>query len=794
MRYDAESKKILISSREFVQTARRAIAAAVPCDAEEPKLEKTSKRLLEKIIGSSDAISLTHGFECGGYSFALTAKSEKADGCNLWFAFSIDCDPQKPKKDCLSQIRGEGYVAAYAYAKQKGLTRVNLFFTLINNATNTHATREESASIQKLEGFFKKCAATVAVYAKPEVERVTLRLPSMKNLKFPYKMARDGQREFVQTAYKNIARGGTLFATAPTGTGKTVSALYPAVHAMGDGRRDKTFYLTPKETTANAAIDCLNILSEKGAVLRAIKLSAKEKCCQNGLLCREGRDLCDYARCNRLSDAVLALYEKKQTVITSKEILEYSKEFKVCPYELSLTYAELCDVIICDFNYLFDPSVYIRRFFAEGGNYTFLIDEAHNLADRAREMYSAQTDEDFLRLPFEADILGEHSKTKKISGEVAAAFREVLYPLVKEELVTDSNGNRSGAVHLKEIPSELYGIFDLLLYTAEEEILQNYPSKDDEKNSRISFLRDFCYKIKKFHTVMQSFDSSYEMFIFYENEKLRAKLFCIDTGNEISKRLEKGSAAVFFSATLSPLYFYKSILGGDGSSDILEVDSPFDKDMLSVSIMDKISTRFSEREDTLSAVCRVIAATVSAKRGNYMIFSPSFAYSEALSRAFSAKYPKIKILTQRRDMSKKEKEEFLREFSKNDKSYLIGFCVMGGIYSEGIDLAGDSLIGAVVVGIGMPSPSYEREAICAYYDDKFEEGKQFAYIYPGMNRVLQAAGRVIRREDDKGVIVLIDDRFDDPIYKKIIPSLWSGMRFIADAKTLRENLDRFWKE
>ena len=236
------------------------------------------------------------------------------------------------------------------------------------------------------------------------------------------------------------------------------------------------------------------------------------------------------------------------------------------------------------------------------------------------------------------------------------------------------------------------------------------------------------------------------------------------------------------------------MLGGERRAEVIETPSPFDSGQLCVSIMDKISTRFSERERTLEAVCRAIAATVSAKRGNYMIYSPSFAYSDALSKRFSEKYPKIKVLTQRRDMTKKEKEDFLSEFKKEDKSYLVGFSVLGGIYSEGVDFAGESLIGAIIVGIGIPQLSYEREAIAAYYQDKLDEGKEFAYIYPGINKVLQAAGRVIRGEDDRGVIVLIDDRFDDPLYKKVMPRLWSGMQFIAEPKTLRERLDTFWKE
>ena len=236
------------------------------------------------------------------------------------------------------------------------------------------------------------------------------------------------------------------------------------------------------------------------------------------------------------------------------------------------------------------------------------------------------------------------------------------------------------------------------------------------------------------------------------------------------------------------------MLGGDNSSEILELDSPFVKEKLAVAVMDKITTRFSEREDSLLAICKVIAATLSARRGNYMIFSPSFAYSEALCNAFKKKYPKIKIILQTPNMTKTEKDAFLAEFSKNDGTYLAAFCVMGGIYSEGIDLVGDKLIGAVVVGIGMPSLSYEREAIAEYYQEKLESGKEFAYLYPGMNRVFQAAGRVIRREDDRGVIVLIDDRFADPIYKKSIPTLWEGMQYVSDAKDLRLELDQFWAE
>lgn len=794
MRYDRATDKIIISCREFAMTAKRGISRALPFDADEPQNDTIPDKVLNRIIEGRNPTGIDYDFSADGYSFTLSCMAEKQDKCNLWFAFSVDSNPTRPKREFVASARAEAFITAHVCAELNGYDMMRLNFVYINCESGEYAEAEEYVSRAKLSTFFKRCLVTVSLYAKPEIERVTVRLPSMSKLKFPYDTIREGQSEFIRKAYKNIARGGTLYATAPTGTGKTISALFPAVRALGELKRDKIFYLTPKETTAAAAIDCILLMEKHGAVIRAIKISAKEKKCKNGLRCRDNRDDCENARMNKLRDATLELYNLEKTVVSDADVEGVSKKYKVCPYELTLAYSELCDVVICDFNYLFDPAVYIRRFFTEGGNFVFLIDEAHNLPDRAREMYSAEINEAYIASPSISTILGEFSKTKAAARDSAKSFYNILFPYVKEEMTVDEDGQEVAAAHLKDIPGELYGIFDTLISTVEEEIYKTHVAVDDEKNARLKLLNEYYYSLKKFRSVMHAFDDGYEMFIFYKSGEITVRLYCIDTGRRISERIEKGRAAVFFSATLTPLYYYKSLLGADRTSDTLEVDSPFDTDQLSVSIMDKISTRLREREETLLAVCRVIAATVSAKRGNYIIFSPSFAYSEALSKIFSHKYPKIKTITQKRSMSAEEREKFLSEFSADDKSYLIAFCVMGGIYSEGIDLAGDKLIGAVIVGIGMPSLSYEREAICAYYDERYEEGKQFAYIYPGMNRVLQAAGRVIRTEDDRGVIVLIDDRFDDPVYKKTIPKLWKKLKFLPDAKILREKLDEFWRE
>lgn len=785
MKYNKEEGRIEIELSEFVGIARRKISSTLPFDSDEPytgvkKIDKNLKRIF-------------YDFKIGETNYRLRADVLLSAEGSLIIERTVTSSPSHPKKEETAQIRGEGYVAALMLIRNSSLSSVTVEFRYVNLFSGESNEKTETLTEKRLVSFFNKCALAIAIYAIPEIERVTERLPSLSSLKFPYKSIREAQREFIGTAYKTLSRGGKLYASAPTGTGKTVSALYPALRALGDGKVDKVFYFTPKGTTAEAAKECLGLMTEHGAKLKAVILNAKDKCCEEGRVCKLSRKLCKNSQCNNLAEATIELYESNIAVVDTKNITPVSRKYTVCPYELSLTYAELCDVVICDFNYLFDPFSYIRRFFDKHGKYVFLVDEAHNLAERVREGYSAELCDSDLSMPESAEILGEFSKVRKAAGKSEEVFKSLLHPYVKEE-IREINGQMLGASHTKSIPERLYTLIDELLSLTEEELLINYRAQDEEREERIKVLHDYYYLLKSFSEILGRFDDAYEMFIFYEDGKYKVKLFCLDTGSVIRDRLAKGHSALLFSATLSPLDYYRAILGGDRSDGMIELSSPFDPSQLSVSIMDRISTRFSERENTLAAVLRAVVATISAKRGNYMIFSPSFAYSEALSKLFISKYPKLRVITQKRNMSMKEKEEFLEEFRKDDRSYLVAFCVMGGIYSEGIDLAGDSLIGAVVIGTGIPALSYEREAIAAYYDEKYESGKQFAYIYPGMNRVFQAAGRVIRREEDRGVIVLIDDRFDDPIYKKSLPDLWEGLKFIQDAKDLKAELDEFWNQ
>ena len=793
MLYDNERRVIKVSLSEFVSIARRGISTTLPFDEDEPSILEATSRRLRAILGELTAEKLYYSFVSGERAFELFGTAEHIEGDVITVSREISSSPSKPRREEAAEVRGEAFVLAFALAMANGYESVGIRLVYINSLTGEYNVTEERVATSKLSKFFNKCVSAVAKYAVPEIDRVTTRLPTMKGMRFPFDNVREGQGEFVRAAYRTLSRGGVLYAAAPTGTGKTVSALYPALRTLGDGRCDKVFYLTPKSTTSEAVKDCIELMCQRGAIIRALIMTAKDKACTGGHLCRRSKKLCPNTKCNNLADATLELYKLEKSVITQAEVADVSRKWTVCPYELMLSYAELCDVVCCDFNHLFDPRAYIRRFFTEGGRYALLVDEAHNLVERGREIYSAEIDEAAISAPSCDDAFGEHSALRAITREACRVFHETMMPYLKDELRENKDGELVGWVNLSSVPERLYSLFDELCESAEAELYRAYSTKDEEADARAHRARSYLYTVRRFRDVLARFDECYKLFTFYEKGAIRVKLYCLDIAPNIRERLDKCHGSVLFSATLSPLDYYRAVLGGERSDEMLEVSSPFDPSQLSVTIMDKVSTRFSEREDTLGVVCRVIAATVSAKRGHYMIFSPSFAYNEALSRAFSSKYPKIKIITQTKDMSAADKREFLESFKREENTYLIAFCVMGGIYSEGVDLAGDSLIGAVVVGIGMPSLSYEREAVAEYYDEKYEMGKQYAYIYPGMNRVFQAAGRVIRREDDRGVIVLIDDRFDDPIYKKSLPALWKGVKFIGDPKRLREILDSFWE-
>ena len=777
MRYDSENNLIHVSVREAVSIARRGVSSYQQYDEDHAPLDS----------GTAEGEELSLKRSVGGIDFLIFGKLRSEDGMPTVSAKSYARGAYQ-RAALLSLLKGEAYVLAYMMINSTDAVEASFKTRLILESGEI---KEEIHTVKrdKLEAFFNKCIGALTLSGRIEIERVTERLPSMKAAKFPYGTPREGQSEFIHEAYRAIARGGRLYASAPTGTGKTVSAIFPAIRAIGAGKCDKAFYLTPKATTTVAAKECIELFAKSGVFVRSVIIIAKDKICIHNRVCKDFKEACSTYKENNLPSATLALADKKIPTVTPDDVKNVASEYGVCPYELSLCYAELCDVIICDFNYLFDPDVYFRRFFSQRGNFAFLVDEAHNLAERAREMYSAKISLLELLPP---PSLFEKSPLSLASAEAIRKLRELFGPILRDEIRKDKDGTDHAAYHTKNPPNELYGIISNLHEAAEDELVSSFRAKDDGALRRTKELREYAYRLGKLNRALSCFDSSYELFVFLEGGELSFEVFCLDTGAVVDSRLSLGSSAVVFSGTLSPIDYYRSVLGADRTATVLEVDSPFDRGQLSVNVMNTVTTRISEREKSLSTIISVIAATLSAKRGHYMVFSPSFAYTEALYEAFVKKYPKIKAALHKPTMTQAEKNAFLASFSEDKDKYLVAFSVLGGIFSEGIDLVGDKLIGAVVVGIGMPQLSFEREAIAEYYTEKMDSGIEYAYLYPGMNRVLQAAGRVIRTETDKGVIVLIDDRFNDPLYRKSAPKLWGKMKFLPNAKILKEVLDKFW--
>ncbi len=793
MRYITDEGKILISVTELISIARRGISPTRPTEDGEPILSRPAARLCRELTEGREPTALRYDFSLGGYDFVLTGYADRIENGELTLIAGREGRADKPRREEKELMRGAAFLLGYMYTELSGMEDARLNEIFVSDIDGSVVSESETVDRASLKKFFDRCIAAVVKYARPEIERVTVRLPSMARMKFPFAHVRDGQSELVRSAYRALKMGGKLYASAPTGTGKTVSVLYPALRLVGEGVHDKVFYLTPKTTTREVAKSCIELFASEGAVIRAVALSSKERACPNSLVCRKNQSLCPLGF-SRVADAALAIYDLALPVVELDVALRVAREYSVCPHELLLTYSELCDVVICDMNYLFDPRAYLRRYFDEGGRYSFLIDEAHNLAERAREMYSANLRPSELSELAENPYLSVYPELCERLTLAADGLYALLYPYVSEDIYTDREGKKHGATHLSTLPSELFGILEGALSDLEAARMSSYKLHDPASDERRLLLTDAYHALRRVIDVAYSFDDEYRMFLFYDDGELRMKLFCVDTSRTLGRILSKGRGAVFFSATLSPLDYYRTVLGGDSSSLMLEASSPFDPESLSVSILDKISTRYSERERTVGALSRAIAAAVAPKRGNYMVFAPSFEYLDSLAEHFQKKHPNVRTLVQKRNMTVAERESFLAEFKSDSEGYLVGFCVMGGVYSEGIDLVGDRLIGAVIVGIGMPSLSYEREAIAEYFEERLEAGKQFAYIYPGMNRVLQAAGRVIRDEGDRGIILLIDDRFDDPIYKKSIPSLWSGMKYVGSAEELNRRVKDFWRE
>ena len=663
---------------------------------------------------------------------------------------------------------------AYIYALQHEIKKISIQMTYCNLDTEDIRYFTEEFTFEALSEWFSHLIGEYKKWADFQYAWRRLRQASIKKLQFPYEY-RKGQKELAAGVYRTINRKKNLFIQAPTGVGKTISTVFPAVKAVGEGLGDRIFYLTAKTVTGTVARETFELLRKNGYQAKVIQITAKEKMC----LCEEmecNPVHCRYAKghYDRVNDAVYDLLQKED-MLTREVILQQAEEHCVCPFELGLDLATWCDNIICDYNYVFDPNVYLKRFFAEGvkGDYIFLVDEAHNLVERSREMYSAALyKEDFLEIKkimkrYQPKLEADFNKCNKILLDYKRECEKyVLY---------DNIGNFVFA--LMRLASNL------------DEFLQK-PMEFPERKT----VTEFYLNVRNFLNIHELVDSHYVIYSEHtEDGRFMLKLYCVDPSLNLQSCINKGNATIFFSATLLPIQYYKSLLSTKEDNYAVYAETAFTEEQKLLLVGRDVSSKYTRRNQTeFSKIASYIKKTALTKQGNYMVFFPSYKMMQQVYEAFlELDTEEIDIVLQEIGMKEEAREFFLAEFAKERRHSLVAFCVMGGIFGEGIDLKHEQLIGAIVVGTGLPQISNEREILMNYYEERSGQGFDYAYRYPGMNKVLQAAGRVIRTTEDVGVIELLDERFLQSDYRALFPREWENFD-ICTVENVEEKVEAFW--
>lgn len=675
------------------------------------------------------------------------------------------------------QFFAQGMVYAYLFNQTNCISHLDVRLTYYQTLTQEIHYEIRTFTKEFLESFFKDLLNEYQRWLTFQYDWRKIRNLSLLALKFPYDAYRKGQRELAVVAYKALKTQQKLFVEAPTGTGKTISTLFPALKALGEESNDRIFYLTAKTITRAVAEDAMKALSQVGAQMKSVTLTAKDKICFLDERKCNPED-CPYAKgyYNRINETLWDLLNH-ETLMTREVIEEYAQKYQVCPFELSLDVSLFCDLIISDYNYLFDPVVYLKRFFEEEqGKQYFLIDEAHNLIQRSREMYSASiNDQIFTQL--KAEIPKEARKIHRKINQILSEF-----DLLKEQARKDNWSYK----HQKLPPETLV---QLLLSLTEQ--IKEWLAKQQELDKQT--ILTLYFECIRFLKINEFYDEHYETTIEIAYRQILIKQFCLDPSLFLANTLNKGQGSLLFSASFSPLGYYQKSLANQQNSYTYRLPSPFPKENLGIFITNDIQTTYHQRTASLPQIVTAIQKMLAAKKGNYLVFFPSYRYLDDVYEVFKKTFPEVKTLIQENLMNEAEREVFLNHFQKEPKETLVGFCVLGGIFSEGIDLKGSRLIGVAIIGVGLPQLNEEQNLLKDYFQEVYQEGYDYAYKLPGMNKVLQAAGRVIRDTADCGVVLLLDRRFASNQYQALLPAHWNHRNICYTANELEANLRQFWQ-
>jgi DNA excision repair protein ERCC-2 len=671
---------------------------------------------------------------------------------------------------------------AYMLAQQRNLSEIIIHLTYYHLDSQAEKTFARHFSYAELQTFFSDLVTPYLNWFRKIYAWQARRDQSIQQLEFPYNAYRPGQREMAVEVYKAIRDKDRLYVQSPTGVGKTIATLFPAVKALGLGLAAKIFYLTAKTSGRLVAEKTLDDMRRANLQFKSITLTAKEKIC----FCPPVNcdpEVCVFAR-DYFNKAKRSLEEFEQVDAFTRLVIEaIAQRYQICPFEFSLDLALWADCIICDYNYAFDPRVYLHRFFDfNTETYIFLVDEAHNLPDRAREMYSAELNK--------KTILDLQRKLKPYLPALAKKLNAINHRLLEIRKACQADGKDARIEH--EPPEALLKSLREFNQQAEDWLVLNQATEFRQD------LLEFYFQCNNYLRTAEYFDSFYVSYFERQGQSdLKAKLFCLDPAPMLAAPLERSQSTIFFSATLLPMDYYMKLLTGDADHPRQIFQSSFPPENTRLLIHNRIATKYSQRADYYGAIASAIETICCAHVGNYLVFFPSYAYLAAVLELLKAKLPESQLLVQDRGMTESARQAFLDQFSTNIQETLVGLAVMGGVFGEGIDLVGDRLIGAVVVGVGVPQVCLERDLIKAYFDDQdingfTRAGFAYAYQYPGYNRVLQATGRVIRTETDRGIIVLIDERFTHARYRRLFPSHWQDYQVVQSNDQIRANLERFW--
>ena len=689
---------------------------------------------------------------------------------------STNCDLNSFFKENEEWHLGQAICYGYLYAIEKGLDKVKIRLTYISQVNNDILKKNYCYKTDELLAKIHQYFDVYFQFARIIETRKNRRNESLSVLRFPFSNAREGQMELIDFTKQAIESADSRFAEASTGIGKTMATIFSTLSYLKEDKLDKVFYLCPKNTNFDNAAKALEILNKEGYLLSYTEIRARSKMCPYKLEKTCNPDDCPLTvgYYSKLKD-VLKDCLVHENLLNSEIIDKYAKKYDVCPFELSLDFSVYTDFVVCDYNYAFHPISYLRRFF-EVPDKTYrifaLVDEAHNLIDRARDMFTVTfSEEDYKNLK------------KELKGYRNPEINKILRKINQDLRLFKQFEFNDQPIILEQLDSKF--IQHITKLRSEINVLET-----DNPKLKLKKGKDFLIDLYKFIVINDLLNDGFKIILDNKYDNLTIKLFCIDPSSFINKSLFHFLGTLFFSATLTPIdYFQKVNLNRDGFKTI-SLPSPFNPNNFFLIINDNISIKYKDRDKTLEEVVKEINIFVSKKVGNYLIFVPSFEYSRKIEKYF---INDNRFVFQTATMTNKDKDEFLANFKENPQESRIGVCVISGSFAESIDLTGDRLIGVVIVGVGLPQVNFENNLVKDFYIQKEMNGYEFAYMNPGINKVLQALGRVIRTQNDKGSALIIDSRYAQSHYFSILKDRYKNYTKIKDSNGLIKALNSFYK-